>query len=452
MLPVYNASVRRRHCRRVKYSLFLLARRFFLISVFTTLIVCFKLRSSFLFPHSLTFTAWNLFQASKIGPEALGADAIQVEDARSHLKTLCNKTTWIDGLWLRCDSHYRPNQDFMCGGFNARNRLQSCIRLAIDAGANLIIPKVATLSEASPKSTNNEAVDPSLFWDMGYLKRSLHKQCPHLQLRYNSDTSWVEKNMQVPKYGHRDLGFKIGEFREFTQNVFSANNITSISPSNPLVLSWGDSEPTWNYTESREDSTISKDLYRILRFNRSLLAIGDRVLSKIDRNTLLVGIHYPWEANRRDQFTTPTQVMQRYTSELLRLHSFQPKAITQVYISSTNRSATQDLRTQLEPYGFAVHDKHSLLASEPSLLAELDALSHHQRAIVDYAALVSADYFLGAAASSLAALVAYARTLHRKDRFFTDFAVPDPICEPVTGRSRDAPPVRGNERTWLFVP
>ena len=57
-----------------------------------------------------------------------------------HLSALCANTTFQPGLYLHCHSFGGPYSNAMHGGLaNAWNRYTSCIRSAIDAGANMAI-------------------------------------------------------------------------------------------------------------------------------------------------------------------------------------------------------------------------------------------------------------------------------------------------------------------------
>ncbi len=58
--------------------------------------------------------------------------------AAGNLRQLCDRTVWIEGLWLQC------HIGNIVGGLNnARNRLQTCLRLAIDAGATgMVLPPI----------------------------------------------------------------------------------------------------------------------------------------------------------------------------------------------------------------------------------------------------------------------------------------------------------------------
>jgi hypothetical protein len=69
------------------------------------------------------------------------------------LTKLCDETEWTEGLWLHCHSRCGVNHTSICGGLNnVRNRVQTCLRLAIDAGMGLIMPSAfAPSSSTSPR-------------------------------------------------------------------------------------------------------------------------------------------------------------------------------------------------------------------------------------------------------------------------------------------------------------
>ena len=61
------------------------------------------------------------------------------------LSSLCNKTSWQQGLYLNCTNIiHRPTRfedhGDNWGTFNLRSELVSCLRWAIDSGMGLILP------------------------------------------------------------------------------------------------------------------------------------------------------------------------------------------------------------------------------------------------------------------------------------------------------------------------
>lgn len=84
--------------------------------------------------------------------------------AETALAELCENTDWVDGLWLYCHSGCGPGKNVTCGGLNnARNRVQSCIRLAISLGAGVVLPPVTARRESQLGHTDADIVCPELW-------------------------------------------------------------------------------------------------------------------------------------------------------------------------------------------------------------------------------------------------------------------------------------------------
>lgn len=91
---------------------------------------------SFFFIHNYHTTLSSLLYHGSV------EDEISAKVA-SDLTAVCRSTKWTPGLWLHCHSSCRPNLNSLCGGLNnARHRFQSCIRLAIDGGAGVVLSTV----------------------------------------------------------------------------------------------------------------------------------------------------------------------------------------------------------------------------------------------------------------------------------------------------------------------
>jgi hypothetical protein len=105
----------------------------------------------------------------------------------SDLRRLCDQTTWTDGLWVQCHSNARVDSEgkrSVHGGLNnVRNRLQSCLRVAIDAGSGAVIPSIATRNQTQLKNLGGgDPIPASTFFNMEYMMNALETECP--QLRY----------------------------------------------------------------------------------------------------------------------------------------------------------------------------------------------------------------------------------------------------------------------------
>lgn len=92
-------------------------------------------------------------------PLSSGSDSLSASSFPS-LRNLCNETEWTEGLWLQCHNNVGQSKTSMRGGLsNLRNRMQTCVRLAISAGAGVIvIPASPLIVSAVARS----AVSPSI--------------------------------------------------------------------------------------------------------------------------------------------------------------------------------------------------------------------------------------------------------------------------------------------------
>ncbi|KAK8011557.1 hypothetical protein PG990_010522 [Apiospora arundinis] len=126
-------------------------------------------------------SSWSLYQKQK---DAAGL---------GHLSSLCRDTPWNPNITLHCHSSCGADQLSLCGGLaKARNRIQTCIRLAIDAGAggSLIIPPIALKGVEENKSkgtatsnSNVRTVCPSALFDFAGLQKTIGNWCPGLKIR-----------------------------------------------------------------------------------------------------------------------------------------------------------------------------------------------------------------------------------------------------------------------------
>jgi hypothetical protein len=224
------------------------------------------------------------------------------------LRELCQQTQWVDGLWLHCHSYCGANHTSACGGLNnARNRIQTCIRLAIDAGVGLILPSVTARDEKNLLHTDDKTVCTDMFWNMQHLQSTLSAQCPQLQVRMCDDRRGIpdERVIESPPRSYLGKAHTNGTFRTLLNETVINSNVTGISPQDPAIVNYGDSFIGWNYKESGELLTIWKALFKTLDFNRKLLELS----STISRSPQLekgafIGVHLRGESDWPAHFGT----------------------------------------------------------------------------------------------------------------------------------------------------
>ena len=209
------------------------------------------------------------------------------------LKALCGETKWRDGLWLHCHSFCGENKTSVCSGLNnARNRMQTCLRLAIDAGSGLILPSVMARTEENLRIDGGSAVCADAFWDMEYLGESLQEQCPQLKIRYCDNRTRIDNILEAPFRSHTTEPHLNGSFHELVDSIIEEGNVTSTNDSSLVAVNFGDSYLGWNYTGAGELGTIRKALFKALRFNRSLLDISTKILQSPELSNGFIAIHF----------------------------------------------------------------------------------------------------------------------------------------------------------------
>ncbi|KAF4625292.1 hypothetical protein G7Y89_g12882 [Cudoniella acicularis] len=313
-------------------------------------------------------------------------------DTFNGLPELCKQTKWTEGLWLHCHSGCGENKLSMCGGLNnARNRIQTCFRLAIDAGTGVIMAPVTNRAEEQLMNTNGEALCPEHFWDMEYLQSKLQEHCPQLHVRMCDDRLGIEKTV-IPQYrDYNSDSYVLGTFRQYVETSLSDSNIsiTDINPSDQVILEFGDGFTAWNYKTSNEIQTIRKALFKTLKFNQDLLNLSSHVLQSPELNNgAFFGLHLRGEDDWPGGFGSADDQKRVYAEEIERIQINDP--IKTIYVSCGDQEAIQKFRDMMEPNGYKVHDKWSLLANQPEKFAQIEALTFDQKAIVEYQVLVDA--------------------------------------------------------------
>ena len=146
------------------------------------------------------------------------------------LATTCSQTQWHHNLSFVCHSFCGLERRSLCGGTNnARHRIQTCIRLAIDAGVGLIIPSITGRTFAT-NNTEGDQLDPAehyFAWDL--------RECPQLHIR-----SEDANGLSTPALYHWKKSWGKGEFRKFLQ-AYSERGQSNI------VL-YGDPWNGWDYS------------------------------------------------------------------------------------------------------------------------------------------------------------------------------------------------------------
>jgi len=377
-------------------------------------------------------------------------------EGHNGLSPLCRQTKWTEGLWLHCHNYCGPNKTSVCGGLNnARNRIQTCIRLAIDAGAGLILPSATERDEDHLVKTNGAVhVCPEVFFNTEYLQTSMREQCPQFKLRMCDDRSGIKHVLETPKRHYLDAAHSNGTFRQYVEEVFQRSplNLTDVSAKNPAVVNFGDSFIGWNYRKSGELMTLRKALFKVIKFNQDLLNLSARIGQHPKLNNgAYIGVHLRGEKDWPNEFGVVADQMRFYVAEIQRIQKTVSYNLKTIYVSCGDEGAIQRFRDILKPLGFTVESKSTLLASSNSTLAQVEALAFDQKAIVEYQTLVDARFWMGVVMSSMSSLVAYTRSIDNEEDYFSQYIFPGSTRNGAERAYPVAPDMKGNSNTKLMV-
>jgi hypothetical protein len=414
------------------------------------------------------FTYWPISTAlheelqENLAPtEAIEPIVVDIEPTKN-LRSLCDQTSWTDGLWIQCHSNARRDSEgkrSVHGGLNnVRNRLQTCLRVAIDSGAGVIMPTVATRNQTQLKDLGGGAPVPaSTFWNMEYMVEALEKQCPQLQVRF--DMKGIETQMKAPRRHFREARYQNGTFGDMTLDVLREGGIelSSIKRGNPVAIAFGDTFLAWDYEKSGELSTVRKDLYRTLKYNQTLLDISSGILQAPALQKGFIGIHLRAETDWPSSFGKAKDQMRLYIEEIESLERKDSSDLRTLYVSCGSQDGIHRFRKRVTPLGYEVHDKWTLLSEDPETLARVENLMFDEKAIIEYQMLLNADFFLGPVMSSMSSLIAFSRALDSQEEFFPTYIFPGSekdVGEDGWGLRRtyeQVPMMKGDKRSRLMV-
>lgn len=330
------------------------------------------------------------------------------------LQHLCRTTQWIEGLWVQCTSYCGPSQAAWCGGLNnGRTRLQTCLRLAIDAGAGAILPQLSLrgVGEAGVTIAGHDACADDWF-DFAYLEKMMAANCPQLQMRAICPDA-LDRTVALAPPPQSDAGlirtehhidnmFTTGKFREdiVLPALRNADRISASSAEaidGTAIVEYGDTFIGWNYNKSGEYHTVRKELYKTIKFQDSMQQIGERIRDCPQlQHGAYIAVHLRGESDWPPEWGTSDQQMAMYMDEMAKIRATdEGRDVAAVFASSGEEAVIQAFRDRLQPLNYTVYDKWTLLADSPHDLANVEQADFDAMGIVDDAVLKGAMYFMG---------------------------------------------------------
>ncbi|KAJ8067198.1 hypothetical protein OCU04_004563 [Sclerotinia nivalis] len=373
------------------------------------------------------------------------------------LRSLCETTTFQPGLYLQCHSWCGPSSTSICGGLNnARNRVQTCLRLALDLGSNIILPTVSTgRHRENPSLFSSDSVCPDVYFDISYLIQEMGSVCPEVEMRRCGDTSGIaeERIIQMGQRQYMEGNYHLGTFKSTIEAQLESLSLSEISSENPVAVGFGDTMFAYNYTYASEQA-LQQQLFRTIKYNPELLQLGSQIRDTPQLRDGYIAVHLRGEADWPPHFGSREQQMDFYTEEIENASAAAGVAegIKTIYVSCGDSDAISLFRERLSALGYQVYDKWELVSSLPDLLKQLQDMEFDAAAIVEYPVLVEAGLFLGVWMSTFSQTIAYARAAEDEDDFWETYITPGSSRNDIGGRDwDDVPALKGDEKTKLLV-
>jgi hypothetical protein len=335
----------------------------------------------------------------------------------------CNTTTW------------RPNLVFNLananGGIgNVRGNILDFLFVAIEAGASIMLPGMASRSETDISNVWASRAPFDLFFDEDWFLDAMSEACPQMTIYKSNDGQQLSEALPgnyLPQSRRMDASTENTRQAYLThldawlstQPAYSPDNITLVNLERTL----------WDIDTRSLPASFRRNFPQVLRTNPSVrhlaaltaqsLALQNPLILLDPRDAIpkasFYGAHLRTEADAQSAGwnSAPNTNFTAQTDAYI-AHALAHK-LSLLYVASGNASELARFREKVAAHTppLSVTSKLDLLP--PSARQELDALTWDQQALVDYEVLRRCSVFGGFVKSSFSFKVAMSRAQRGED-------------------------------------
>jgi hypothetical protein len=370
-------------------------------------------------------------------PDADSLESSSTEDAfdfppveSESIKSLCDDVDWNPEVVFTCDKSV--------GGIgNIRNSILNCVRYAISAGGQLVVPNIILRNPADiTHIRTGMTTTMDYMFDTEHFIESLRLSCPQLRL-YRSASD-------IPEYyGVKDVGSLIPES---LVTRIPKSGIEKPEQWRALFDKWLDKKFPYRsgqiivelgrsymqYPIYSDGEGFAMTFGGILKFrsdtrllaSAALLELADQhsldfnVFNPILHNAFF-GAHLRTEKDAKDTWSTPGQPYSRYSVQSKVYLEQAPRSNSSIiYVASGDLNEVAKFATDAKNINMTVVTKFDLLNARER--AHLEKLAWDQQSLVDYLIMLKASDFAGVAHSSFAWSIALKRHLYAKEKKHLD--------------------------------
>ncbi|KAI0404825.1 hypothetical protein F4802DRAFT_565613 [Xylaria palmicola] len=365
------------------------------------------------------------------------------------LRRLCTEQvesgSVVPGLVFLCDNNSG-------GPGNIRNYILTCVRYAIEAGATgLQIPRIRTRSASDRADLFREYRPFGYMFSEPHFRDAMAAACPHISL-FPSDAGLdaipgvaakaarerLPADRMVRRITPKEFGGTRGgcdsrdpnrhtdrfgsAFRQWMRGTVAELGLKPPSWGNPMLvrLSWG---VLWDWPVIRDGPELAATFGGLLRIREDILELAERLVRSMKElatpgadggsrkrpDGQFLGIHLRTEEDALSQWPTYENQSNGYLYEAEQQKFRGGVAYLASGSEKERRKFGEDARRRL---GLIVKSKNDLIHGDE--LGKLKSLSWDQQALIDFAVLLEADYFVGVSPSSFSINVALKRHLQKE--------------------------------------
>eukprot|EP01117_Protostelium_nocturnum_P019366 TRINITY_DN8385_c0_g1_i1.p1 TRINITY_DN8385_c0_g1~~TRINITY_DN8385_c0_g1_i1.p1 ORF type:complete len:442 (-),score=90.28 TRINITY_DN8385_c0_g1_i1:196-1521(-) len=353
------------------------------------------------------------------------------------LSKLCNSTKWRKRAWLECGP-------YQLGLFNAKNRIQNCITMAVEAGLHLLIRGTNSRFNDSNLANPNGEINPySSLFDEEWLKLVLSVNCPQMNVTFRSKWGRLTEIVQleaIPEMRPRwdQIGNEPGLFSKAVSIALDKRN-SSRSRNVILVLEF---DCIFYLRVHSQIFGLQYAWGSMIRYRRDLVKIADQIAESF--NSSYGAIHWRFEG---DFFGFEKEMIENYNMTFENnvrwsLEFFNgtldPHSI--IYIACGDENTTKILSNLMRIEGYLPTTKFLWAEKIPGMRDTFSNLSWDAIAIIDYLVLIRSTAFVGVEMSTFSFSVTRLREVHH----FKSLGFNNPKNTLLLGRN----PPRRNQTFW----
>ncbi|KAK3996793.1 hypothetical protein QBC44DRAFT_316578 [Cladorrhinum sp. PSN332] len=344
----------------------------------------------------------------------------------SGIAQVCAQKTWTPGLILSCVP--------VDGGFEkVKNAHLSCIRFAMEMGAELVLPRIVKrdskdIKITRPKNGNGPYVGEPLdyLFDLEHLNQTLHRTCPQMKIYRSMDDLWDVPQVSPPKkisLSAVEVGLTNGtvieDMGELKEQIKTFIEKTAPAEIRHMPIRFDLDVTNWAFPTAYDGPVFANNFGRVLRPRKDARLLAAVALYNLQKRYGVIG--YPSRNIQNNRFAG---VHLRTESDAAGVNGF-PNYDTQsanmlgfvhdvearlVFVATgTTDKEKKAFAEKAQEFNMTAVFKNELLEDEGLML--LDEMTWDQRALVDYEIMLRAGKVVGPVETSFTWNLALTRSL-----------------------------------------